>query len=50
MASDHQTPDHVPGSMDIAEQQRTFYGFVRFWAWFAAAIVLVLIFMALSNA
>ncbi len=42
--------EHVPGSMDIRAQERTFSGFVRMVAWGAGICVLVLIIMALADA
>lgn len=42
--------DHKQGSMDIRTQQKTFDGFVRLSTWGAVISVLVLIFMALTNA
>lgn len=42
--------DHKQGSMDIRAQQKTFDGFVRLSIWGAVISVLVLIFMALTNA
>ncbi len=44
------TVEHKPGSMDIRAQEKTFAAFIRFSAWGALLSVLVLIFMALSNA
>jgi len=42
--------DHKQGSMDIRAQEKTFAAFIKFSAWGAVISVLVLIFMALSNA
>ena len=47
------TPDphhHVPGSMDITEQERTFHRFMTLVTRAAIAIVVLLIFLALLNA
>jgi hypothetical protein len=44
------TVEHKPGSMDIRAQEKTFAAFIRFSTWGAILSVLVLIFMALSNA
>ena len=42
--------EHVPGSMDIRAQERTFSRFMRMVAWGAAIAFLVLIIMALADA
>jgi Bacterial aa3 type cytochrome c oxidase subunit IV len=34
---------------DVAEHQRTFEGFIRFWVYVFGAAVAVLIFLALFN-
>ncbi len=41
--------EHVPGQMDISEQERTFEGFIRFTVWGAAISIGILIFLALVN-
>ncbi len=46
----HGATEHVMGTMDIREQQKTFTGFMRFSAWSCVAIGVVLVFLALSNA
>lgn len=49
---DHGTPqgaDHVPGSMDIRTQEKTFAGFVNMVKWGIIISVLILIFMALVD-
>ena len=46
----HDVAHHQHGSMDVADHQRTFNGFVRFMMWNAIAVIAVLIFMALANA
>lgn len=54
MATTHTTTQHIAhhehGAMDVTEQQRTFSGFVRFMTWSAVLAILVLIFLALTNA
>ncbi|AXQ94329.1 aa3-type cytochrome c oxidase subunit IV [Cereibacter azotoformans] len=49
--ADHTHPahGHVPGTMDIREQQKTFAAFIRMVSWGAVIIVAVLIFLALAN-
>lgn len=42
--------DHKHGSMDTKVQEKTFAGFVRMSTWGAVISILVLIFMALTNA
>lgn len=42
--------EHVPGSMDIRAQEKTFAGFLRFVTWGAVLVVIVLIVMALADA
>jgi Ni,Fe-hydrogenase I cytochrome b subunit len=42
--------EHVPGSMDIRVQEKTFSAFIRLVAWSAGITVLVLIIMALADA
>lgn len=44
------TVEHKPGTMDIRAQEKTFAAFIRFSIWGAIISVLVLIFMALTNA
>ena len=46
----HNVVEHEHGAMDIADHVRTFDGFIRFLAWTAGLSILVLIFMALTNA
>lgn len=48
MADHHH--DLQTGHMDIREQQKTYAGFVRFGTWVVILAILVLIFLALSNA
>ena len=40
---------HVPGTMDIREQEKTFDGFMRFTVWVVGIIFAVLVFLALSS-
>jgi Bacterial aa3 type cytochrome c oxidase subunit IV len=49
MAEHHhgEPPQHVPGTMDITEQERTFEGFIRFWVILFGATAVILIFLAL---
>lgn len=42
--------EHVPGSMDIRVQEKTFAGFIKSLIWGAAIIVVVLVFLALAGA
>lgn len=42
--------EHVPGSMDIRAQEKTFAGFLRFVTWGAVLAVIVLIVLALADA
>lgn len=42
--------EHVPGSMDIRAQEKTFEGFIRFVTWGSVIVVLVLIVLALADA
>ena len=42
--------DHVPGSMDIRTQEKTFAGFIRIVSWGIGISVLTLIIMALADA
>jgi hypothetical protein len=42
--------EHKHGSMDIRAQEKTYNGFIRMATWGAIISILVLVFMALSNA
>lgn len=42
--------EHKHGSMDTKVQEKTFAGFMRMSTWGAVIAILVLIFMALTNA
>ena len=50
MATHHEITEHKHGSMDITQQKQTFAGFIRFSTWVAIISIVVLIFMALTNA
>ena len=45
----HATAEHVPGSMDIHVQEKTFAGFVHMVKWGIIVSLLTLIFMALVG-
>jgi hypothetical protein len=42
--------EHKQGSMDIKVQEKTFAGFMKMATWGAVISILILIFMALTNA
>lgn len=42
--------EHSHGNMDIREHEKTFHGFIRFLTWGAATVIVVLVFLALTNA
>jgi Ni,Fe-hydrogenase I cytochrome b subunit len=42
--------DHKHGAMDTKVQEKTFAGFVRIATWGGIISILILIFMALTNA
>lgn len=46
----HDHHDHVVGTMDTTQQEKTFAGFIRMVTWGAAICIGILIFMALVNA
>lgn len=50
MADHHEITNHEHGSMDITTHQKTFAGFIRVAAWVGVIAILILIFMALTNA
>lgn len=50
MTSHHEITDHSHGDMDTTEQEKTFVGFIRLASWVAILSILVLIFLALTNA
>jgi hypothetical protein len=41
--------EHQPGGTDVAEHQRTFEGFIRFWVYVFSAAAAILIFLAIFN-
>ncbi len=41
--------EHVHGEMDVAEHQKTFEAFIRFWVLVFGVSALILIFLALFN-
>jgi hypothetical protein len=49
MASKHDTPEHVHGTMDVRTQEKTFDGFIRMVTWGVGISIGVLIFLALAN-
>ena len=46
----HDAAHHDHGTMEVAVQERTFDGFVRFLTWSAVISIAALIFLALVNA
>ncbi|GLK62819.1 aa3-type cytochrome c oxidase subunit IV [Paracoccus kondratievae] len=50
MASHHEITDHKHGEMDIRHQQATFAGFIKASTWVGALAIVVLVFLALTNA
>lgn len=50
MASEnHGQAGDATGINDVAEHQRTFEGFMRFWVYVFGASILILIFLAVFN-
>ena len=41
--------DHEHGSMDVTEQEKTFEGFIRWSAYTIVLVVIVLVFLALTQ-
>ena len=41
--------EHEHGSMDVAEQEKTFAGFIRWSAWVLVLVAIILIFMAITQ-
>ena len=41
--------DFKPGTMDIRAQEKTFAGFMKFVTYGAVAVMVVLVFLALSS-
>lgn len=50
MAEHHEIEHHEQGTMDITYQQKTFANFIRWAMWVSIVSILILIFMALTNA
>ena len=50
MADQNDNSSYVVGKMDIREQQKTMAGFLRMTTWVCVLSILVLIFLALTNA
>jgi hypothetical protein len=48
--ADPQSKEHVSGSMNIREQEKTFDGFIRMTVWVVFAVIVILVFMGLVNA
>lgn len=42
--------EHLHGSMDIREHEKTFAGFIKLSIWVAGVSIGILVFMALVNA
>ena len=47
--AEHQAAEHKHGEMDIADHQRMFDAFIRFWIYLFGGAIGVLIFLALVN-
>lgn len=45
----HHDAEHEHGKMDIADHQKTFAGFMKFWVWLFGGAIGILIFLALFN-
>ena len=41
--------DYKPGEMDIAEQEKTFAGFIKAGIWLGVVSILILIFLAIVG-
>jgi Bacterial aa3 type cytochrome c oxidase subunit IV len=39
--------EYERGNMDIGEHEKTFEGFIKFWIYLSAAVIVVLIFLAM---
>lgn len=48
--ADDQQHHHVPGTMDITDQERTYNGFIKLTTRTVIAIIVALILLALINA
>lgn len=49
MATHHEVTEHKHGEMDITEHEKTFEGFIRFFAYLFGASIAILIFLAIFN-
>ncbi|WP_374376171.1 aa3-type cytochrome c oxidase subunit IV [Tabrizicola sp.] len=47
--ADHHHAEHVQGTMDIRDKEKTFAGFIHVSIWVAGIAIGVLIFLALAN-
>lgn len=47
--AEHETTEHRHGQMNIADQQRTFDAFIRFWIYLGAVVAVILIFLAIVG-
>lgn len=45
----HATAEHSDNRVDLAERQKMFENFIKFWIYHAVAISAILIFLALFN-
>ncbi|MBM3605218.1 MAG: aa3-type cytochrome c oxidase subunit IV [Alphaproteobacteria bacterium] len=50
MADLDNKPGATQGTMDLTEHKKTFGGFIRFSTWVVVLSLIVLVFLALSNA
>ena len=50
MSTHHEVTEHKFGEMDITQHRKTFAGFIKLGTWVIVLSILVLIFMALTNA
>lgn len=50
MATHHEITEHKIGTMNIREQQKTFAGFIKMSTWVVILSIVVLVFLALTNA
>lgn len=46
---DEDRQEHVHGTMDISQHEKTFSGFMRFWVWLFGGTIAILIFLAIFN-
>ena len=47
--ADQNENEHVPGTMDIRDQENTFHGFIRMSIWVVCASIASLVFAGLVN-